>query len=160
MGGWPHLLSVDYVYLLEVIPSDSISFLLGISANLIPSSSGSLVHPWCLGLSRGSSYHTPQHCYPFLFIHLTFWSSLLSPSIPDLAPSSLPTRSLWPSVTHHYFDSSSEWDWNIPTWYFLPFKLHMSNVLLYKITTFLVSILSLKDICVRCSFWLLWIRWL
>jgi hypothetical protein len=69
--------------------SDSISLLLGILANIIPICPRSLLHPWHLWVSSGFPTPPPlpfAHCYLFLFILWSLWTSLLSLPVHGPAP--------------------------------------------------------------------------
>ena len=93
MGGWPHISNGSHVYLLEVVSSISLSPLLGISDKVITMCPGSLLHPWCLRLSRGSPISHPA----LLHISNHHFSGPLDLSplslIPDSAPFCLPLSS-------------------------------------------------------------------
>ena len=87
MGGQQHSSTGDHVYLMEVVSSDSISPLLGISSPLGP---GSLSHSWCLELSRGSLFPPPH------MLHI----SIHSPGLPGFSPvSPIPDPDLLPHLT-------------------------------------------------------------
>jgi hypothetical protein len=97
-GEWLYPLTGHHIYLLEVIPSGSISLMIGISANVIPKGSGSLVHPWCLGISRVSSL-PPSNTAAYFYS--SSWPTRLLYCLPSylilpLFPPAPPLLSTWP----------------------------------------------------------------
>jgi hypothetical protein len=84
MGGWPHPSTGGCAYPLDMVSTGSLSFLLGISANVI-SGPGNLLLPWHLGLSSGLP---PVPYHPLLYTFIQFSDPLYftSPPTPDPAP--------------------------------------------------------------------------
>ena len=124
MCEWPHTSIGGHVYLLEVLSSGSISPLLRISTNAIPTGSWEPLTTMASGTFYLSLHpHFPSTPTSTYYYSFSWPSGLLSCLFPYLIlsplPPSSPTRSLCPSASGDYFVPSSKWDRSIHTLAFL-----------------------------------------
>ena len=125
MDGWPHPSTGDYVYLLEVISSGSISIPLGFLAKTIP------VRSWepLTSLVSGTFYRFPHptphttayffsFLWPFGLLSCSPPPPILDPDVLSSLPSPLSARSLPPSASNDYFVPLLSGIESIHTWIF------------------------------------------